>query len=156
MDPSYGGFTAQELRESVHSRGRAVRALPDLLDAIDTLERKLIAASAVVQAAQELWDAPHIVNLGPLFWAVEHPLSCADMVRCKWNKAMSDLARSSDGPPEEPGAYELVLDKRVSFGVRLAAYTGVRSRERLRQALMEVREGDASPASVDADEAPHA
>jgi hypothetical protein len=34
-EPTYGGFTIRELRESIHSRGRAVAALPDLLDEIE-------------------------------------------------------------------------------------------------------------------------
>lgn len=62
---TYGGLTVKELRESIHSRGRAVRALPDLLDEVERLqfindyfyEALGPANDEVAMMADEAWDA---------------------------------------------------------------------------------------------------
>lgn len=97
-EPTFGGFTVRELRKSIASRGRAVRALPDLLDTIDALEKMLI------QSSRELGQAKGLLDVADSYIGLcrhrhrSHNDEQAERELDDWRRATAQVTKPATGP----------------------------------------------------------
>ena len=94
----------------------------------------LLALVRAVKAGVALEEAPHIGDFGEDHFAVEHPMSCPDLLACEWFQWGRDLG----GPPESGlGRYTMGMeDGRLT----LEPFEGESPRHAFRSALAPFRE----------------